>query len=118
MLGNRRGFTIIELLIVIIIIGILAAIAIPRYTETKRLTYLSSMKADLRTIVSAAEAHFSQDGTYANYPAPAGSNGATITFIGTADGWTATAQHVNVPGVSCLVERGPSAGTATEPTCQ
>lgn len=115
---RSRGFTMIELLIVIIIVGILAAIAIPRFTATRRRAFVASMKADLRTIVSAAESYYSQDGTYANYPAPPGSNGATITFSGTTESWTATAQHPSAPGLLCMVERGPAAGTATEPVCQ
>jgi type IV pilus assembly protein PilA len=107
----------VELLIVIIIIGILAAISIPRFLYSKRLAYIASMKSDLRNIVSSAESKFSEDGTYANYGAPQASAGITITFTGTKDGWEATATHAAVPGMMCRVARGPAAGTATEPTC-
>ncbi len=115
---TRHGFTLLELLIVIIIVGILAAIAIPRYTATRQRAFVSSMKADLRTIVSAAESFYSQDGSYVSYPAPPGSNGAIITFAGTADSWRATATHPSVPGLLCTVERGPTAGLANEPRCE
>jgi type IV pilus assembly protein PilA len=118
MTRSRKAFTITELLIVIIIIGVLAAIAAPRFTDTKRQTYLAAMKSDLRNIVSAAEAQFADDGTYANWSGPASSNGVTLTYTGTVNGWSATATHVSSPGIVCRIERGPSAGTATEPTCQ
>lgn len=114
---QRQGFTMAELLIVVIILGVLAAIAAPRFETSKRKTFVTSMVADLRSIVATAESYYAQTGTYANYPAPSGSNGATITFTGTGSGWRATATHPSAPGLLCVVERGPTAVT-TEPTCQ
>ncbi len=114
---QRRAFTMVELLIVIVILGVLAAIASPRFATTRRKAFVAGMVADLRTIVSAAESHYAQDGTYANYPAPAGSNGATIVFTGATFSWRATATHPSAPGLVCVVERGPGT-TVTEPTCQ
>src|SRR3989441_5286768 len=75
---NRKGFTLIELLIVVVIIGILAAIAIPKFANTKEKAYLASMKSDLRNLVTAEEAYFSDSIKYTTTkscvnPAPAGS---------------------------------------------
>ena len=114
---RRAGFTMVELLIVIVILGVLAALAAPRFETSKRKTFVTSMVSDLRSIVTTAESYFAQAGTYVNYQAPAGSNGATITFTGTANGWRATATNPAAPGLLCVVERGPAA-VATEPTCQ
>src|SRR5947209_12205461 len=63
MLRTRKGFTLIELLIVVVIIGILAAIAIPKFANTKSKAYVTAMKSDLRNLVTAEEAFFS-DSTY------------------------------------------------------
>jgi Tfp pilus assembly protein PilE len=54
---------LIELLIVVVIIGILAASAIPKFANTKSKAYVTAMKSDLRNLVTAEEAFFS-DSTY------------------------------------------------------
>src|SRR3954471_20757003 len=64
---NRRAFTLIELLIVVVIIGILAAIAIPKFSATKDKAYIASMKSDLRNLLSAEEAFFADSVKYVTY---------------------------------------------------
>src|SRR5690349_20613715 len=98
---NRKGFTLIELLIVVVIIGILAAIAIPKFANTKQKAVVASMKSDLRNLVTAQEAFFSDRNFYSTTAAavqsatnvafvPSTGNVLTITSAGVANGWGAT----------------------------
>ena len=61
---DQKGFTLIELMIVIAIIGILAAIAIPQFNAYRKRSYNSSAVADLRNAATAQEAYFVDESTY------------------------------------------------------
>src|SRR5690606_38518994 len=63
-LGMSRGFTIVELLIVIVVIAILATITIISYNGITKLAKESSLKSDLRTGATALEIVRIESGKY------------------------------------------------------
>ena len=62
--NKEKGFTLIEILIVIAIIGILAAIAIPQFTAYRKRSFNSAAKADARNLATAIEAYYVDTNTY------------------------------------------------------
>ena len=121
---NRKGFTLIELLIVVVIIGILAAIAIPKFANTKQKAVIASMKSDMRNLVTAEEAYFADNNTFAGTigatqtataAAFVPSKGNVVVVSGnTATGWKATVTNPAVAGAT-PANCGIYIGTASAP---
>jgi type II secretion system protein G len=65
-LRNQKGFTLIELMIVVAIIGILAAIAIPLYANVQARARVAKVQADLRTVASAVSMYQAHTGSLPN----------------------------------------------------
>ena len=70
---NRKGFTLIELMIVVVIIGILAAMAIPRFMQTSGKSKKSEAKTILKQLYQLERAYFQEHDAYV-----AGANTAAL----------------------------------------
>jgi prepilin-type N-terminal cleavage/methylation domain-containing protein len=63
---STQAFTLIELLIVVAIIAILAAIAVPNFLEAQTRAKVTRARSDMRAIASGIETYFMDYGTYTN----------------------------------------------------
>ncbi len=98
--AKNSGFTLIELLIVTVIIGVLAAIAIPKFSNTKGKAFLAAMKSDLRNLAIAEESYFYDNATYFDGALPSAqlsynaTTGVSVVLQNvTGGGWAAVASH-------------------------
>ncbi|AGF78815.1 prepilin-type N-terminal cleavage/methylation domain-containing protein [Desulfocapsa sulfexigens DSM 10523] len=64
--SGQKGFTLIELMIVVAIIGILAAIAIPQFSSYRAKAFDKAAQSDLRNFKTAMEAGYADAQAYPN----------------------------------------------------
>lgn len=109
-MNQKKAFTLIELLIVVVIVGILAAIAVPKFENTKGKARASALKSDLHNLATAEEAYLFETGQYTNDKTTLhynGSPGVTIDIVAaTASGWSARATHPSSFPFTCALYMG------------
>lgn len=64
MFSKKRGFTLVELMVVVVIIGILVAIAVPVYNQTQANARMRACQANLRTLNGACGMYRTNTGAY------------------------------------------------------
>ena len=119
-IGSTRGFTLIEVVIVAVVLGILAAIAIPRYAQSKDKAFVAMMLADLHSAAIYEEQYAAENhGQYFSGTATAStpvegfraSKDVTVTLIAvnilgsSISEWTAVARHLQ-SSESCELRTG------------
>jgi prepilin-type N-terminal cleavage/methylation domain-containing protein len=113
---DRNGLTLIELLIVMVVLGILASIAIAKYTSLKEEAFVATMKADLRNLaiyqanynIDTQGSYFSGNGSAQGYVASPGVTVLAVTAPGTPPTWSATATHHGIVRACRIITTGTS----------
>ena len=113
----RKAFTLIEVLVVLVVLGILSGIAIARFVSTKEAAYIATMKTDLRNFALYAQNYLidSQGSYFAGNGSAQGflpTVGVTVTATidpGPPPSWNAIAIHDKTAKTCSITTVGPSA---------
>ena len=106
----KKGFTMIELIFVIVILGILASVAVPRLASTREDAEISATVANLRTLVSDASSYYVANGTVGDKGKEAKWRDVTNVPLRTSDpkklvqgtDLTTTAAYLSASGENCI----------------
>jgi prepilin-type N-terminal cleavage/methylation domain-containing protein len=110
MRSDKKGFTLIEVLVVLVVLAILSGIAIAKFVSTKESAYVASMKADLRNfalyeqnyLMDSQGSYFAGDGAGQGFVPTVGVTVAATADPGPPPSWHAVASH-NKTAKTCSI---------------
>jgi prepilin-type N-terminal cleavage/methylation domain-containing protein len=102
-LHMRRGFTMIELIFVIVIIGILAAVAIPKLAGTRDDAKMSAEIANAKTCLSDVQAHYTAQGNLTGFSSDACTKAAAGSVVTATVTTTVGSESVVIAGAPASV---------------
>ena len=112
----RAGFTLIELMVVVTVIGILAMMAIPRFNNTKGKANFTAIKSDLRNLALAEELYFVDHQHYTTALDSLNVKLSTGVVLAVSEasnsGWSATAHHPSSWPRTCAIYFGNAAAVS------
>lgn len=120
---RQKGFTLIEVVVVLVILGILSGIAIAKFVNTKESAYIASMKADLRNfalyeqnyLIESKGSYFAGDGAAQGFKPTVGVTITASADPGPPPTWHAVATHDKTSKTCQIVTDGPSIWDITCP---
>ena len=126
---GRNDLAQTELMVIVVVIGLIAAIAIPKFSASRERAYYRAMRSDLEALASLQKAYHADHGSYAMSLDEVGltpSDGVTIVFgESSGNGWTASATHAGLgdesscahSGGTAIADSSTTAATTSGVTC-
>lgn len=78
---DQRGFTLIELMVVVLVIGVLVSIGLPTFLGARTRAWDAAAHSDIRNAFAAEKAYYSDNVTYTTNPATMTAIEAAITYV-------------------------------------
>jgi prepilin-type N-terminal cleavage/methylation domain-containing protein len=94
--GARKGFTLVELAVVIVIIGVLAAFGVPRFLKSVERSKASEAFAYLAAVRAAQERYVAKEGQYADEIGKLDINQSSLKYFKESDGTTAVSTTTSI----------------------
>lgn len=118
--AKKRGFTLGELMIAIIVIGILAMIAIPKYRNARHRAFRATLSSDLKNLATEQELYYRDALSYSSDLDALEfelSDGVEVTVNeANNEGWAAVAVHEGLPDTDqCGIYQGKASPAGGDP---